>query len=92
MDGRAGVNVMTIFAMRYLRLKINRPASITLKMANKQIVKPEGIMSSVIIVAMKVSTIVDFHVVLEEDGAYLMILGRLWLISHMQGNIGAKDT
>ncbi len=34
-DGRAGVNVMTIPAMRYLRLKIDRPASITLKMANK---------------------------------------------------------
>jgi hypothetical protein len=63
-DGRAGVNVMTIFAMRYLRLKINRPASITLKMANKQIVKPEGIMSSVTIVIMKVSTIMDFHVVI----------------------------
>jgi len=28
---------------------------------------------------MKVSTIVDFHVVLEEDGAYPMILGRPWL-------------
>ncbi len=28
---------------------------------------------------MKVSTIVDFHVVLKEDGAYSMILGMPWL-------------
>ncbi len=34
-DGRAGVNVMTIPTMRYLGLKIDRPTSITLKMANK---------------------------------------------------------
>jgi hypothetical protein len=34
-DERAGVNVMTIHAMRYLRLKIDKPASITLKMVNK---------------------------------------------------------
>jgi len=34
-DGGAGVNVMTIPTMRYLGLKIDRPASVTLKMANK---------------------------------------------------------
>jgi hypothetical protein len=56
-DGGARVNVMTIPTMKYLGLKINRRAS----------------------VIMKVSTIVDFHVVLEEDGAYSMILGRPWL-------------
>ncbi len=32
------------------------------------------------IIVMRVSTIVDFHVVLEEDGAYPMIFGRPWLI------------
>ncbi len=79
MDGGAGVNVMTILAMRYLSLKIDRSASVTLKMANKRVVRPEGIISNVVIVIMKVSTIVDFHVVLEEDGAYPMILGRPWL-------------
>jgi len=78
-DGRVGVNVMTIPTMKYLGLKIDRPASITLKMANKRIVKPEGNISNVVIVVMGVSTIVDFHVVLEEDGAYPMILGRHWL-------------
>jgi hypothetical protein len=79
MDEGAGVNVMTIPVMRYLGLKIDRPASITLKMANKRIVKPEGVISNVAITMMKVFTIVDFHVVLEEDGAYLMILGKPWL-------------
>ncbi len=65
--------------MRYLGLKIDRPASITLKMANKRVVRPEGVINSVVITIMRVSTIVDFHVVLEEDGAYPMILGRPWL-------------
>ncbi len=78
-DGGARVNVMTIPAMRYLGLKIDRPASVTLKMANKRIVKPEGVISNVVITVMRVSTIVDFHVVLEEDGAYPMILGKPWL-------------
>jgi hypothetical protein len=78
-DGGAWFNVMTILAMRYLGLKIDRPASVTLKMANKWIVRPEGIISNVVITVMRVSTIVDFHVVLEEDGAYPMILKRPWL-------------
>jgi len=78
-DGGAGVNVMTILAMRYLGLKIDRPASITLKMANKRVVRPEGVISNVVITVMKVFTIVDFHVVLEEDGVYPMILDRPWL-------------
>jgi len=78
-DGGAGVNVMIIPAMRYLGLKINRPTSVTFKMANKRVVRPEGVISIVVIIVMKVSTIVDFHVVLEEDEAYPMILGKPWL-------------
>jgi hypothetical protein len=78
-DEGAGVNVMTIPTMKYLGLKIDRRASVTLKMANKQIVRPEGVINNVVIPIMGVFTIVDFHVVLEEDGAYLMILGRPWL-------------
>jgi len=65
---RAGVNVMTIPAMRYLGLKIDRPASVTLKMVNKRVVRLERVISNVVIIIMRVSTIVDFHVVLEEDG------------------------
>jgi hypothetical protein len=76
-DVGAGIIVMTIHAMKYLGLKIDRPTSITLKMANKRDVRLEGVISSVIITIMRVSTIVDFHVVLNEDGAYLMILGNL---------------
>jgi len=78
-DGGARVNVMTILSMRYLGLKIDRSALVTLKMANKRVVRPEGVISNVVITVMRVSTIADFHVVLEEDGAYLMILSRLWL-------------
>jgi hypothetical protein len=58
-------------------------------MANKRVVRPEGIINNVVITIMKVSTIVDFHMVLEEDGAYPMILGRPWLIkSHARNYWG----
>jgi len=77
-DGGARVNVMTIFAMKYVGLRIDRPASITLKMVNKRVVRLEGVINSVSITIMKISTIVEFHVVLE-DGAYQMILCRPWL-------------
>jgi len=84
-DGGVRVNVMTIHVMRYLGLKIDRPTLITLKMANKWVIKPEGVINSVVITVMRDSTIVDFHVVLEEDGAYPMILGRPWLTkSHVR--------
>jgi hypothetical protein len=54
-------------------------------MANKWIVRPEGVISNVVIFITKVSTIVDFHVVLEEDEAYPMILSRPWLTkSHVK--------
>jgi hypothetical protein len=42
-------------------------------MANKWVVKIKRVISSVAITIMKVSTIVDFHVILEENGAYPMI-------------------
>jgi len=58
--------------MKYLRLRIDRLTLVTLKMANKQIIKL-GVINSVVITIMRVSTIVDFYVVLKEDGAYLMI-------------------
>ncbi len=90
MDGGARVNVMTIPAMRYLGLKIDRPASVTLKMANKRVVRSEGVINSVVIIVTRVSTIVDFHVVLEENGAYLMILGRPWLTKSHARNYWGK--
>ncbi len=36
-DGGVGVNVMKIPGMRYVRLKIDRLTSVTLKMANKEL-------------------------------------------------------
>jgi len=60
-------------------------------MANKRIVRPEGVISNVVITVMRVFTIVDFHVVLEEDGAYPMILNRPWLTkSHARNYWGEK--
>ncbi len=90
-DGRAIIIVMTILAMEYLGLKIDRSASINLEMVNKKIVKPYGIIINVVITIMKVSTIIDFHVVLEEDGAYLMILSKSWLTKlHARNYWGEK--
>jgi hypothetical protein len=71
-------------------LKIDKLASVTLKMANKRVIRPEGIISNVVITVMRVSTIVDFHVVLEEDGAYLMILSRPWLTKSHARNYWGK--
>jgi len=79
LDGGAKVNVMTILAMKYLGLKIDRPTSVTLKMVNKRVVRPKEVISNVVITTIRVSTIMDFHVVLEEDGAYPMMLSRPWL-------------
>jgi hypothetical protein len=79
MDGGVGVNVMTILVLKYLGLKIDKPTSVTLKMAKKRVIKPEGVINTVVITIMRVSTIVDFHVVLEEKRAYSMILNRPWL-------------
>ncbi len=90
MDGGAGGNVMTILAMRYIGLRIDRPASVTLKMVNKRVVKPEEVINIVTITIMRVSTIVDFHVVLEEDGAYPMILGKPWLTKSHARNYWGK--
>ncbi len=63
-DGGVGINVITNPRMRYLRLKIDKLTSVTLKMANKWVVKLKGVINSVAITIMRVSTIVNFHVVL----------------------------
>jgi len=91
-DGGAGINVMTIPAMKYLGLKIDKPALVTLKMTNKRVIRPKRVISNVVITVMRVSTIVDFHVVLEEDGAYPMILSKPWLTKSHARNYWAKDT
>ena len=78
-DVGAGVNIMTIPAMRYIGLEIERPSSITLKMANKIICKSQGMISNVCINVLGIPTAVDFYVVLEENGSYPMILGHPWL-------------
>jgi len=48
-------------------------------MAKKWLVKPKGTINSVIMIIIKVFTIMDFHVVLEENGAYPMLLIKFWL-------------
>jgi hypothetical protein len=60
-------------------------------MTNKQVVRPKGVIYNVVITIMKVSTIVDFYVVLKEDGAYTMILCKIWLIkSHVKNYWGER--
>ncbi len=61
-------------------------------MANKRVIRPKRVMSGVVITIMRVSTIMDFYVVLQEDGVYPMILGRPHQQNDMQGTIVVKDT
>ena len=75
-DVGAGVNVMTIPAIRYIGLEIEKPSSITLKMANKIICKSQCMISNVCINVLGIPTTIDFYVVLEENGSYPMILGH----------------
>jgi hypothetical protein len=59
-------------------------------MANKRVIKLR-VISSVVITIMKVSTIVDSYVVPKENGAYLMILNKLWLTkSHIKNYWGER--
>ena len=75
-DGGAGINVMTIPAIRYIGFEIEIHLSIILKMANKMICNTQGMISNVCINVLGISTAVNFHVVLEEDGYYPMILSQ----------------
>jgi len=70
---------MTNPCNQVFRLKIDKSLLVILNMANKWLVKPKGIINSIIITITKVFTIMDFHVVLEENGTYPMILIRFWL-------------
>lgn len=70
---------MTIPAMRYIGLEIEITSSITFKMANKNICKSQGMISNVCYLnILGIFTDVIFYMVLEEDGFYLIILGRSW--------------
>jgi hypothetical protein len=73
-----------------LKVKIDRLTLVTFKMANKRVVGLEGVINNVVITIMRVSTIVDIHMVLEEDGAYSMILGRPWLTKSHARNYWGK--
>lgn len=55
--------------MKYIGLEIERPSLIILKMANKIICKPQGMIFNVCINVLGISIAVDFHVVLEEGGS-----------------------
>ncbi len=90
MDGRVRINVMTIPTMRFLRLRIDKLILVT-QMANKRIFRLEKVIISVAITIMKVSTIVDFHVVLKENEAYPMIYGRPWLIKSHAKNYWGEE-
>ena len=65
--GGMRVNVMTILAIKNIGLEIERPSSITLKMANKFFYKHQCMKSNMCINVLGISTVVKFHVVLEEN-------------------------
>ena len=58
----AGVSIMTVSTMQYLRLKFEKASLITLKMENKKVCQLMGMIQNVIISVFIVVTCVDFHV------------------------------
>ena len=76
-DGETDVNVMTIPAIKYIGLEIERPSLIISKKTNKIFSKHQGMISNVYINILEIFTIVNFNAMLEEDGLYPIILGRL---------------
>ena len=66
MDGKVGVNVITILALKYIGPETERPSSISLKMTNKKICKPQSITSNMNINILGIFKVVEFHVVLKD--------------------------
>ncbi len=78
-DGGARVNVMIVSTMENMGLQCDRQSKCNLRMANKEKVKPKGVIIAVNISVLKITTTLHFQVIRSEIGAYPMILGWLCL-------------
>ena len=78
-DGGSTVNVISEVLMETLGLRRHRKSNFTVGMANKVSVKPEGVVTNVVVSVMGVSTALDFQIMKKSQTSYPMLLGRPWL-------------
>jgi len=63
MDGGAGMNVLIVSTMETLGLQCDRQSKCSLRMVNKERVKPKKVITAVSILVLKVTTTLDFQVI-----------------------------
>ncbi|KAG6552933.1 hypothetical protein Mapa_005466 [Marchantia paleacea] len=76
-DGGSAVNAMSERLLKKLGMKLSRPSNIIVGMANKQKVRPIGVVDKVVVSVMGVQTLLSFQVL--EEASYDLLLGRPWL-------------
>ena len=79
-DSGASINLMPLSVVKRLNLGELTPTTMTLKMADRTLAHPEGILEDVLIKVGKFIFLVDFVVIdIEEDKQVPLLLGRPFL-------------
>ena len=79
-DSRASINLMPLSVVKRLNLGELTPTAMTLKMADRTMAKPEGVLEDVLIKVRKFIFPVDFVVMdMKEDTQVPLLLGRPFL-------------
>ena len=79
-DSGASINLMPLFVARKLSLGELTPTTVTLQMADRTMVKPEGVIEDVLVNLGKFVFLVDFIILdIEEDSQVPLLLGRPFL-------------
>ena len=80
-DGGAQVCVMSEKTMHHLGLEVHEKSKFKAKMANNVLVKCVGICKGIKVIICGIKVAVDMYVIPAKGEAYLVILGRPWLIA-----------
>ena len=76
-DSGASINLMPLSVAKQLSLGEFIPTTITLQMADRSMVKPEGVLEDVLVIVGKFFFPVDFIILdMEEDSQVPLLLGR----------------
>ena len=79
-DSGASINLMPLSVAKQLSLGELLPTTITLQMADRSMVKPEGVLEDVLVIVGKFVFPVDFIILdMEEDSQVPLLLGRPFL-------------
>ena len=81
-DSGASINMMPLSIAKQLSFGEFIPTTITLQMADRSMVKPEGVLEDVLVTVGKFFFPVDFIILdIEEDSQVPLLLGRPFLVS-----------